>query len=143
MLFNCNKVTHGMIRTADLKCRKRPLDQQSHNHGILSAVAVVGKELFGRRELVGGLDKGQFDRMNFDTIMNSYELLFRVATGEAWSSLMHKFMLVKYDSVLIENEPKIVKETNTAPAFFFFVPFSFCLPASFCARGGPGHGGRW
>jgi hypothetical protein len=88
-----------------------------------SAVAVVGKEIFGLRELVNGLDKSKFDRMNFDTIMNSYELLFRVATGEAWSSLMHKFMLVKYDSVLIENEPKIVNETNTAPAFFFFVPF--------------------
>jgi hypothetical protein len=94
-----------------------------------SAVAVVGKELFGRRELVGGLDKGQFDRMNFDTIMNSYELLFRVATGEAWSSLMHKFMLVKYDSVLIENEPSVVNETSTAPAFFFFV--SFYLFANF------------
>jgi hypothetical protein len=88
-----------------------------------SAVAVVGKELFGNRELSGGLEKKKFDRMNFDSIMNSYELLFRVATGEAWSSLMHKYMIIKYDSVLIENEPKLVNETNTAPAFFFFVGF--------------------
>jgi len=88
-----------------------------------SAVAVDGKELFGRRDLLGGLDKQSFDRMNFDTIINSYELLFRVATGEAWSALMHKFMVVNFDYVLIENGPDVVNETNTAPAFFFFVGF--------------------
>jgi hypothetical protein len=88
-----------------------------------SAVAAVGKELFGNRDLLAGASQMQVDRMNFDNILNSFEILFRLATGDSWSSLMHKFMLLKYDSILIHNEPKLADPLNTAPAVAFFVSF--------------------
>jgi hypothetical protein len=88
-----------------------------------SAVAAVGKELFGNRDLLAGASQMEVDRMNFDNILNSFELLFRLATGDSWSSAMHKFMLLKYDSVLIQNEPKLADPLNTAPAVAFFVSF--------------------
>jgi hypothetical protein len=88
-----------------------------------SAVAVVGKELFGRRELLPNANADDFDRMNFDTTMNAYELLYRVATGEAWSSLMRKFMVVKFNSDLVNLESTLVDPINTVPALIFFVSF--------------------
>ncbi len=88
-----------------------------------SAVAVVGKELFGRRELLSKANTEQIDRMNFETIMNAYELLYRVATGEAWANLMRKYMLVKFDSDLLDHESTRVDLLNTIPALVFFVAF--------------------
>lgn len=88
-----------------------------------SALAIVGKELFGRREFLAHADKGEFDRMNFDTMINAYELLYRVATGEGWSSVMHKFMVVNFDSALVENDAALADPISTVPAFIFFVSF--------------------
>lgn len=88
-----------------------------------SAVACIGKELFGNRDLLAGASQMQIDRMNFDNILNSFEILFRLATGDSWSSLMHKFMLLKYDTNLIHNEPKLANPLNTLPAVAFFVSF--------------------
>jgi hypothetical protein len=88
------------------------------------AVASVGKELFGNRDLLDGAEeKRRLERANFDNILKSFEVLLRVATGDSWSSLMQKFMLLKYDSLLIQNEPKLVDPLNTAPAVAFFVAF--------------------
>jgi hypothetical protein len=88
-----------------------------------SALAIVGKELFGRRELLAKVDEPKIDRMNFDTMLNAYELLYRVATGEGWSSVMRKFMVVNFDSALIENEASLADPISTVPAFIFFVSF--------------------